>query len=144
MELNPNKYIRAALVSALAAATGKPVFDEAVPPDVSPQPEEYVLVHCATKERFGVSKNHSEWACTSQIEVISIQEKGYFSSAAVDDIEEDILNRMNTVQVDGFTVKFTRLLDSRPQNVIGATETIVRRILIFEQWLGKSKTILVT
>ena len=142
--MNPNKYIRLGIVTALETATGWPVFDKNVPPDIDPQPTEYILVNSTTKGRFGDSKCGHEWLCSTQLDIISIQEKGYVSSEVVDDTEEAVLDVMPALQIPGFRTKFTRLLDSRSMDVELPAQTNVRTVMVFEQWLGKSETLIVT
>lgn len=134
--MNPNKHIRLAIINAVEAASGWPAFDESVPPDLAPQPMEYVIVNGTTKNRFADNKSGHEWLCSTQIEIVSIQEKGYASTAVVDDAEEKILKAMPKLQIPGFRVKFTRLLDSRPLNIEVPGQKTIRTVMVYEQWIG--------
>lgn len=142
--MNPNKYIRKTIVSLVEAATGWNAYERTVPPDINPQPSKFILVNGTVKNRFGDSKQGHEWSCSTQIDIISIQRKGYVGSAEVDDKEEAILTVMKNMALSGFKVKFTRLVDSRPQTIEMPSETQVRTTLIFEQWLGQGKQVPVT
>lgn len=144
IEANPNKYLRRAIATALTTATGFPAFDEMVPPDYEPQPKTFILIHCPIKVPFGVSKVHHEWECDVQIDIVDIQEKGYVGSAVVDDLEDLVIQAMEALSVPEFDMKKNRFVDSRPLNVVTPTETIVRRIVKYEQWFGKTKKQFVT
>lgn len=133
-----NKHIRKAIMDRLEAATGWVVFDTAVPPDLVPQPEKYILVNGTVKTRFGDSKLGHEWLCSTQIHIVSIQEKGFVSSEVVDDTEVKVVTSMPGLEVSGYRTKFTRLLDSRPSTIQHPAQTIVRTVLVYEQWLGSA------
>lgn len=139
--INPNKYVRGAWVSALRTATGLNAWDKNVPKSVNPIPERYILVANQRKNRFAVAKDCYEWLGIITLEIISIQPQGFASTAVIDDIEEAVITTIsNGIEVPGFTVKFTRLLDQNDMDVETDTESIGRRILIYEQWLDRPIT----
>lgn len=136
---NPNKYIRSAFVTALGSATGLGVYDQGIPIDLQPLPDKYVLVKNQSKGRFAVSKHNDEWLCSFSLDINSVNEKGFNSSVAVDDIEEAILTAAPSVQIPGFTLKWTRLVDSIPFDPLEtSTHTINRTVLLYELWLNKA------
>lgn len=135
---NPNKYIRAALVTSLATHTELPFFDTGIPIDLQPLPDVYGVVNNQTKNRFAISKQNHEWLCSVTIELVAVQEKGFNSTVEVDDFEEIVLTAMDAVTVRGFRIGFTRLLDSVPSPIETQTNTINRTILVYELWLNKA------
>lgn len=135
---NPNKYIRAALVSALSAATGFQFYDNAVPSDIVPLPNQYGVVRNQSKSRTGVSKQGHEWLCSATIDLYSVNERGFVSSVSADDMEEQVITVMPSITVSGFDVKLVRFVDSvnfEPLNT-GGTATISRNVVIYELWLN--------
>lgn len=135
---NPNKYIRASIVSALATATGLSVFDSGIPIDLQPLPEKYLIVNTQSKSRFAVTKGNHEWLCSVTLDLNAVQEKGFNSTVEVDNMEEQVLTAMPGIAVSGFRVNFTRLVDSVPLPIETATATINRTVLVYEQWLNKA------
>lgn len=137
--MNPNKYIRKAIIDAVETATGWPAFDYSVPVDLDPQPKNYILVKGTTKNRFADSKSGHEWICATQVDIVSIQEKGYVSSEVVDDKEGEVQSVVPAIKVDGYITKFTRILDSRTNVLEYPAQTVVRTVLMYEQWLGQAE-----
>lgn len=135
---NPNKYIRAALVSALSTATGFQFYDNAVPTDIVPLPNQYGVVRNQSKSRTGVSKQGHEWMCSATLDLYSVGERGFVSSVSVDDMEERVITAMPSISVAGFDVKLVRFVDSvnfEPLNT-GGTSTVSRNVVIYELWLN--------
>ena len=137
---NPNKYIRKAWISALKTATGIDVWGKLVPKDVNPTPLKYILISSQSKNRFAVAKDCYEWICTINVDVINITPQGFVSTVTVDDIEETILNTVESgISVSGFTVKVVRLAGPPvDMDIDTETEMIERRILSYELWLNKA------
>lgn len=140
MFVNPDKYIRDAYITALTSATGLPAYDSGVPIDVDPLPTKYFLVGSQTKNRFGVSKCGHEWMCSTQVQAISVNEKGFNSMAVVDDMVQGVINAAPTISVSGFTVKMTRFVDDPVSNIETQTNTINRKVVMHEHWLNNAAT----
>lgn len=136
--VNPNKYIRSTLVTALQSATGQPFFDTGIPIDLQPLPTLYGVVNNQTKNRFAVSKQNHEWLCSVTMELCAVQEKGFNSTVEVDDLEGVVLTSMEAIAVPGFRLGLIRLVDSIPSPIETATQTIDRTILVYELWLNKA------
>lgn len=132
--INPNKYIRKGLIDLIAPATGLPVYDVSIPLDEI-LPNQYVLLHSQTKRKTAQSKWCYEWMCSINIDVFSINKKGFVSSAKNDDIEGLILTAMNSFKLGNFSVKDVNLIDSVPSVVEMPDHTINRTVLIYEIWV---------
>lgn len=138
MSVNPNKYVRKAIVDALRAATGLEVYEIALPKDLMPLPNNYIILHSQSKQPFARTKGHYEWVARIVIDVYSVNEKGFFKSALSDDIEEVVMNTMEALQVDGFTVNYTELTNSVQVPVNTPTHSINRQVMNIEQWLNRA------
>lgn len=138
MSLNPNKYIRKAYVSTISIATGLPVYEEGLPKDLDPSPLQYVILHSQSKQQAFNAKSCSEWICKMVVDVYSVNEKGFYHSVVVDDIEEQIENALKGLQVDNFTVHYTDLVNSTKLPVSTPTLTVDRVVMNIEHWLNKA------
>lgn len=135
---NPNKHIRKTYVDALASATSLPVYGNGIPKD-KVLPDKYILLTTQTKNPFARDKENFEWLCSINIELYSVNEKGYNSSLKVDDIEEIVLTTIsNGITVSGFNTKFVRFVDSVSLPIETPTNTINRIIVIYEHWLNNA------
>jgi hypothetical protein len=136
--INPDKYIRAAYISSIQGATDLGVFDNSVPmPTVLP--DKYVILSNQSKEPFSRDKCGYEWLCRIDIDIYSVNAKGANSSAATDDIEQQVLTAINQgiAISSGFSTKFTRLIDTYNFTPVETdTETINRKRVIIEHWLN--------
>lgn len=133
---NPDKYIRAAYISALTSASGLPVFDGSISISVNNLPDKYFLIGTQTKNPTATSKNGWEWSCTVEIQCISVQDKGFRSSAAVDDMEEYVLSAGRSLSVPVFNLISTTYIDSIRSDIESQTNTIGRKIVAYRHWLN--------
>lgn len=134
MLISPDKYIRKAYIEALANA-GVPVYAKKVPIDKN-IPQKYILLSTQSKQRTAVSKNGWEWNTQITIDIVFKGVKGVSQGDKVDDVEGLVIDAIeNGISVDNFAVKSTDLLNSQPLDTETATESIERRILIYEHWL---------
>ena len=140
MFVNPDKYIREAYITAITSVTGLPAYDSGIPIDVDPLPSKYFLVGSQTKNRFGISKCGHEWMCSTQVQAISVNEKGFNSMAAVDDMVQGVINAAPVIVVAGFDLKMTRFVDDPVSNIETLTNTINRKIVMHEHWLNNLTT----
>lgn len=135
--LNPDKYLRAGVIAALTP-TGKPVWAKKVPKNTTIPPL-YTLITTQIKTRTEVSKDCWEWLCQMTLDIIGVRPAGYSSTVAIDDLEGQIVTIIEAgFNVQGFMVKDIRLIDSRPLDVETDTQSIERRILIYEYWLNRA------
>jgi hypothetical protein len=134
MLISPDKYIRKAYLAALAGA-GVPVYAKKVPIDKA-IPQKYILLSTQTKQRTAVSKNGWEWNTQITIDIVFVGVKGVAQTDKVDDVEGAVIEAIeNGITVDGFAVKSTDLINSQPLDIETPTQSIERRILIYEHWV---------
>lgn len=137
--LNPDKYIRKGIIDKLEQFE-RPIWAKKVPKNVSPVPNIYTLITTQTKTRYETSKDCWEWLCQTTLDIIGVQPAGYSSTVAIDDLEGQYITAIEEgINVEGFMVKDTRLVDSRPLDVETDTQSIERRILIYEHWLNRAE-----
>lgn len=141
--VNPDKYIRKAYVDMCSAFA--PSWEGGIPKTVNPLPATYILITNQTRNETEVSKgvedeanSQREWLCTITIDINHVQPLGYFGSAIVDDIEEQIMNILASDQlvVPGFIVKETTFVLSQPLTGSNTTQTITRKVVTYEHWLN--------
>lgn len=135
MLISPDKYIRKAYIEALANA-GVPVYAKKVPIDKN-IPQKYILLSTQTKQRTATSKDDRwEWLTQITIDIVFVGAKGISQTDKVDDVEGLVIEAIeNGITVEGFAVKSTDLLNSQPLDDETPTQSIERRILIYEHWL---------
>lgn len=134
--INPNKYIRKAIIDTLVLSTGVMFYDNLIPIDVKPLPNAYGIVKSQSKNRFGVTKQWHEWICSVTIDVYSVEALGFNSSVTVDDLEESVINAMRNLRVQGFDVKMVSFVDSVSMPVITGANTVARNVIVYEMWLN--------
>lgn len=135
MLVSPDKFIRKAYLTALAGV-GVPAYAGKVPISVTPIPQQYILLTTQTKQRTAVSKNGWEWNTQITIDIIYNGKKGFSQMDKVDDTEGKVIEAIeNGISVEGFAVKSTELVNSQPLNAETDTQSIERRILIYEHWV---------
>lgn len=134
MLISPDKYIRKAYIEALANA-GVPVYAKKVPIDKN-IPQKYILLSTQTKQRTAISKNGWEWNTQITVDIVFKGAKGVSQGDKVDDVEGAVIDAIeNGITVDGFAVKSTDLISSQPLDSETPTQSIERRILIYEHWI---------
>lgn len=142
--LNPNKYIRIGIISALKAAVPTlKVWYKKVPASLTPVPKVYVLLDSQTKNETVVSKSitekatNFEWLATIDVNIYSFKESGYSDADIVDDLEETILSVIRTgVDIPNFDTKDVRILESQDLSTETETFSIDRKLIKFEIWLN--------
>lgn len=137
--INPDKYIREAYISALSSATGLTVFDTGIPINMEPLPKTYIILRNQSKNPFSRDKESWEWLCSLTIDIVDVNEKGYNSSVNVDDIEGQVITIIEAgITILGFKTKFTRYVDTVSLPVETPTQTIARKVVIYEHWLNRA------
>lgn len=142
--LNPNKYIRIGIISALEA--GIPnlnIWYKKVPVDVVPVPSVYILLDSQTKNETVVSKSTTEkatsfeWLSTIDVNIYSVNEKGFSDADIVDDLEQSVLSIIRTgVDIPNFDTKDVRIIESQDLSVDNETASLDRKLVKFEIWLN--------
>lgn len=135
--VNPNKHIRIAYRNVLSDI-GVPVWTNKVPKTVKPTPTKYVLITSQTKNETEKCKDGFEWLCTVTLDITSVLNKGQSDLDILDDIEEIILTRIDEdlPVMGGFVVKSADIVESRDIDFETDSQSVERRILIYEHWLS--------
>lgn len=131
MIYNPNKPIRAAIISAI---TGIPVWHKKVPKNVS-RPTRYILLTSQAKRTIELSKCGWEWSASINIDIIQINSQGYSNAAPIDDIEQQVINAVQGLTVAGWDLKGIELVDSNDLDLETDDESIERRVLTYNFWI---------
>lgn len=142
--LNPNKYIRSGMITALKA--GIPnlnIWYKKVPVNVVPIPSAYILLDSQTKNETVVSKSTTEkamnfeWLSTIDVNIYSINKKGYSNADVVDDMEQSVLSIIRTgFNIPNFDTKNVRIIESQDLSIDNDTASIDRKLVKFEIWLN--------
>lgn len=135
--VNPNKYVRKAVIELLASATQLPVFENSIPLDL-PLNTQYIIVNSQSKNIVERSKTCWDWQANFNIDIHSINEKGFSHSVTVDDIEESVMTAMASLQVERFHVKGGKEpFDSNSDVIELPDATDNRTVLIYQLWLSQ-------
>lgn len=144
--LNPNKYVRKAYISALADLD-VPVWDSVVPIDIV-SPKTYILIHDFTKQLNETCKDHNGWDCSILIDIINVQESGYFDREIVDDLEEEVINRillLGEFDMPEFDVEDTSFQGSSPNDIIlppaASQNNIARTVLTYNHTIYQKENL---
>lgn len=146
--LNPNKYIRIGIISALEAGIANlNIWYKKVPVDVVPVPNAYILLDSQTKNETVVSKSTTEkatnfeWLSTIDINIYSINEKGFSDADMVDDLEQSVLSIIRTgVDIPNFDTKDVRIIESQDLSIDNETASVDRKLVKFEIWLNNASS----
>lgn len=134
--VNPEKYVRAAYIAAIATQTAVPVWAKKVPKNTSPVPSRYILISSQTKERTEVSKSCWEWLCSITVDIVFQGPAGYSDTEQIDDVEEAVLTAIEAgITAQGFIVKSVDLVQTSDLDAETPTQSIERRIVIYQHWL---------
>lgn len=136
--LNPNKYLRGGIVTALKTVTGLDVWHNRVPISVKPIPKKYIILDSQTKNEYARGKTCFEWMCTIDVNIYNINTLGNSSAVQVDDIEQQVINTIkgNNFTVANFHVKNVDILESIEMDFDTTTESVDRRMIKFDIWLN--------
>lgn len=143
MVKNPNVPVRQALIPALSAATGLPVWHKKVPKDVTPVPTKYILLQSQTKQPTERSKECYEWQASINIDITFINPAGFSNTVPVDSAEEQVINAVEQVENDPLTgiqipdwyVKDIKMINSIDLDAETTTQSIERRIITYVFWI---------
>lgn len=139
----PDTAIRSALITAFTGLLDIPAYDTAVPKDVEPLPNLYVIFGTQDNRQHSTNKCNHLWAHVCMLDIVSQQPQGYASKKIV----EDILNQIQTVvdlpgtadlDIPGFSVYNTQVLSTTDMSLNTPTQTIVRKIVRYQWILGVS------
>lgn len=147
--LNPDKYLRAAYITALESATGLKVWHKRIPKNVTTPPKYIILDSLSKNETLtakpneGENKNtYFEWSCTVDVNIYNVNVAGYSNAAQVDDIEQVAISVVRSgIQIPNFRNKDTRILESLDLSAETNTQSIDRKMVKFEHVLDRVEVI---
>lgn len=137
--INPDKYIRKALVDELSLAVAVPFYDTAIPIDIHPLPTRYGVIRSQSKGRFADDKSSRDWMSSVTIELFSVNELGFVSTVDVDDMETVVINTMPDLSIPNLDVKFIRFVDSVNSPINTLTQSVSRRVIVYDFWINSSE-----
>lgn len=134
---NPDKYLREGYLIALRAQ-GLTVYNKTIPVDTIPDPQGYVLIESQSKTVTERSKTSFEWNSRVTLHIVKVNARGYSTTTSIDDMEEKCINAVeNGILVNNFYVKSTYQIESMNLDMTDKTNTIERRVLLYEHWLAE-------
>lgn len=113
--VNPNKQIRKAIIDALKLATGLAVYENSIPLDTE-LPNQYIVLTGQGKRKTATSKHCFDWMCEVTLAIVSVNEKGFNSGLANDDVDQLVLEVMES---------FTATVRVLNRDFINSTATII-------------------
>lgn len=130
----PDKHIRKAIKEGLEALTSVFVTEQALPISKD-TPSLHVQLNSQSRRRTSVSKQNYDWEGTVTLTIVKVNEKGYISSAEMDDLDNQIVGFMDNLQVPGFWVKQSTFFTSNTDNLESPANTINRKHIMYEIWI---------
>lgn len=138
---NPDKYVREGYLAALTDQ-GLVAYNKTIPVDTIPDPQGYVLIESQSKNTTERSKTEFEWISRITLHIVKVNVRGYSTTTSVDDMEEKCINAVESgILVNNFYLKSTYLIESMNLDMTDKTNTIERRVLIYEHWLSEKSNI---
>lgn len=132
--VNPDKFLRKAAIDLCKVFI--PSWEDGVPIDVSPIPQPYLLIINQTRNPTEENKDGYEWRIQLTFDINYVRKLGYYGSAIVDDIEQQLMNSIEEIEVPGFVVKEIVFINSQPLTASSKTQTITRKVITYEFWLN--------
>lgn len=125
--VNPNKYVRKALYDAIS--TEYDCFDTQVTGNVNPS--QYVLISTQDKEIDKASKCGYRWVSYTLLDIVKIYDGSgnVGSRVSNDDMENTIMQLIENIEVDGYTVINRRYEFPSNINTSSATQTVYRSFI---------------
>lgn len=147
--LSPDKYLRAAYITALESATGLKVWHKRIPKNVAAPPKYIILDSLSKNETLiakpteGENKNtYFEWSCTVDVNIYNVNVSGYSNAAQVDDVEQKVISIVRSgIEVPNFKNRDTRILESLDLSAETTTQSIDRKMVKFEHVLDRVEVI---
>ena len=130
--INPTKYIRDAIIKAI-----KPIecFTVRVPKDKN-HLTSYVILNSEVINEYAECKTSNEWLLSINLDVTHLGMLGYDYTAKVDDMIESIIPKIKSLKQPILTIKNVTLTASNTLNYDTTTNSINRKVLTFEIWVG--------
>lgn len=133
--LNPNKYIRQAIIQAIAPLK---CWTVRVPKN-EPTPTEYVILNSETQNEYVTSKTEYEWLLSINLDVTVLGQVGFDNTTKVDDMIEDIIPAVKSLKHPLLNISNVTLQASNTLNYDTTTNSVNRKVLTFEIWVGYAK-----
>lgn len=134
--MTPDKHIRGEVIRRLRTEANIFASEEVVP--ISEEtPRLFATIGAQSRRRTAVSKNNYEWLSRINITLVRVNEKGYISSADLDDAEGEVIAIMDSLQVPGYVTNFSRMLDSVGDKIETPDSTLSRRTVMYEIWVNR-------
>jgi hypothetical protein len=128
---NPDKYIRKAFLDALQPLNYS-VYDKRVPKTLSPL--QYIILSSQTNVDNQLGRACRVQDCTIVLDLFVLQSLSYVSSAAIDDMLEQVLNAVNhtSIHVPYFQLNLIER-DGTPRDLSFDTDTqsILRKVVTY-------------
>lgn len=134
--MTPDKHIRGEVIRRLRTEANIFASEEVVPISVE-TPRMFATIGAQSRQRTAVSKNNYEWLSRINITLVRVNEKGYISSADLDDAEGEVIEIMDSLQVPGYVTNFSRMLDSVGDKIETPDSTLSRRTVMYEIWVNR-------
>lgn len=141
--INPDKYIRGALVEQL-----KPIrcWYVTVPISIKvPDGEVYAIIPSQSKQPTEISKDCYDWNCQINIDLwqVAIDDKGNPAlgvppNTALDDAVEQVLNKLENFTIPTWLVQDVTLENQVDLPVNSPDKSIYRKVLTFNMWLARN------
>lgn len=134
--MTPDKHIRGEVIRRLRTEANIFASEEVVP--ISEEtPRLFATIGAQSRRRTAVSKNNYEWLSRINITLVRVNEKGYISSADLDDAEGEVIEIMDSLQVPGYVTNFSRMMDSVGDKIETPDSTLSRRTVMYEIWVNR-------
>jgi hypothetical protein len=127
--INPDKWIRKAVIDALATESYTNIYDERIPTTTNIQ--NYIILSTQTKVENKNNKCSSIWDATILLDIVT-RFSGVGNSGdkeQVNDIEETVIKSMNVVSIDNFQIISKDLESSTTLNNLNDTENVYRQLV---------------
>lgn len=139
MTKNPDKWIRKGVIARIKAVNSTiGIYDTRLTGSVIPK--SYIILSTQTKVDNQNNKCYGQWDCTILLDLVT-----RFSGTGnpgdrvtVNDLEDNVINALNTLDVDGFKVFRHWLESSDSLDNITDTENVFRQLVRYRFVLEES------
>lgn len=136
MMINPDKYIRGALISQLLPIRCWYVTVPISVKDIA-DGEVYAIIPNQSKQPTEISKDCYDWACQVNIDLWQVSSFGNPPNTALDDAVEEVLNKLENFTIPTWLVQDITLENQVDLPVNSPDKTIYRKVLTFNMWLDR-------
>ena len=126
----PDKWIRKYLATTLAGlkvgTKDIPISDTRIPANS----DHYILMTTIDKSNEQETKCHRVWRAAINIDIVTIYPGNSGSRVLAEDIENEVLSKIASPSIDGFTVESVDIDFAPDLSTITTTQSIYRKIII--------------